>query len=369
MNKIVAFIIILLPPFIYGQTVSVAQSWILPDSISETSGLQFVNNRLITFNDDTDTLLYALDTLGEIVSTVPLKGVSNQDWEDIAQNSEYLFIGDFGNNSSGNRQDLHILRILKSSIIAEPIVDTIFFTYEDQMDYTPMASNTTNFDCEAMIATEDSLYLFTKQWGNLVTTCYSLPLDVGMATAKNKGTFDCNGLITGADYIENDHRLVLCGYSESLQPFLLLFSNFSERHFFQGQTLKVGINLSFHQVEGITALDENNWYISNEAFNYQGVITILPAIHKINLQTLWNVGIENPKPTKGISIRSCEPTNRCLHLSLVEDSQIIVFTEEGRIIYDQSFPAGEHEMSMNPGLVFIRINSNNFDFGQWWMTF
>ncbi len=86
----------------------------------------------------------------------------------------YLYIGDFGNNA-GSRTDLHILRIEKSSLLeGMPAIDTIAFAYEDQTDFTPSNQNTA-FDCEAFIAGTDSLFLFTKNWNNLSTVCYSVP--------------------------------------------------------------------------------------------------------------------------------------------------------------------------------------------------
>jgi hypothetical protein len=41
--------------------------------------------------------------------------VVNKDWEDFTRHT-YFYIGDFGNNVSGNRKDLHILRIEKESL-------------------------------------------------------------------------------------------------------------------------------------------------------------------------------------------------------------------------------------------------------------
>src|SRR5262245_58181650 len=66
----------------------------LPASIRETSGLVFWNGMLWTHNDDGDTALYAIDTTdGHILRRVPIKGVVNNDWEDITQDDDYIYIG------------------------------------------------------------------------------------------------------------------------------------------------------------------------------------------------------------------------------------------------------------------------------------
>jgi hypothetical protein len=62
--------------------------------------------------------------------------VKNTDWEEISQDSSYIYVGDFGNNYQGNRTDLHILRIEKKSfLLNQPIIDTISFSYSNQTDF------------------------------------------------------------------------------------------------------------------------------------------------------------------------------------------------------------------------------------------
>jgi hypothetical protein len=71
--------------------------------LKETSGLTQIDSLLWTSNDDTDTALYAIDKKGVIQNKIQLKNTTNTDWEDIAQDRDYFYIGDFGNNASGNR--------------------------------------------------------------------------------------------------------------------------------------------------------------------------------------------------------------------------------------------------------------------------
>ena len=103
----------------------------LPAAVLETSGLTFIDNNLYTHNDDTDINIYQLNTTtGAILQTLPVRGTSNQDWEDIDKDDEYVYIGDFGNNVRGNRTNLRIIRVDKAGLLAgNPAVNSINFIY------------------------------------------------------------------------------------------------------------------------------------------------------------------------------------------------------------------------------------------------
>jgi hypothetical protein len=205
----------------------------LSNTLSESSGLILWDDYVWTHNDDADTILYGLDSItGEIMVEHPLAGVMNIDWEEISQDEQYIYIGDFGNNGSGNRRDLHILRVEKSSLrtgIAK--IDTIGFSYSDQTDFSDQGSNMTEFDCEAMIVSKDSIYLFTKQWVSAGTSIYSLPKEPGTYKAKYKASQDVQGLVTAACYVESKQLVVLTAYNSSLIPFFYLLYDFPGKEF------------------------------------------------------------------------------------------------------------------------------------------
>ncbi|RZJ63745.1 MAG: T9SS C-terminal target domain-containing protein, partial [Flavobacterium sp.] len=147
-------------------TVSPVTSVNLPEAVKETSGLIKWNGKLYTHNDGADTKLYALDSIsGAVVQSVTIPGVVNKDWEELAQDNSHLYIGDFGNNGNGNRNNLKIIKVSKESVLAgAATTETINFTYSNQTNFTATGGNNTDFDCEAMIVSADSIYLFTKQW-------------------------------------------------------------------------------------------------------------------------------------------------------------------------------------------------------------
>ena len=267
-----------------SELISVLSSWDLPEAMIETSGLIIWDERIWTHNDDTDKNIYAFDTTDvQNYQAYPLTETVNIDWEEISQDNEYVYMGDFGNNVNGNRTDLKILRIEKNSLFENsPVIDTIHFSYSLQTDFSPAGSNNTDFDCEAFIVTSDSIFLFTKEWISQRSSIYSLPKEPGTFVAHYRDLYNVEGLITGATYLENKNLIVLSGYSALLQPFLFLLYDFQSYDFFSGNKRKILLNLPFHQVEGIATEDGLMYFISNEYFSHS-MVTVPQKLHLIDL--------------------------------------------------------------------------------------
>jgi hypothetical protein len=274
--------------------VAPVRSQELSARISSTSGLLFWDGLLWTHNDNDDTRLYGIDTASaEIVREYLLTGVDNTDWEDIDGDGEFIYLGDFGNNASGNRSDLHILRIEKASLLSgDPSIDTIWFSYSDQQDLGPAEPNRTNFDCEACVVSSDRIYLFTKRWLDGMTTLYDLPKQPGTYVARKRASFDIQGLVTGATLLEQERLLVLCGYSGILQPFIYLLYDYPEDDFFSGNKRKVNISLPFLQAEGIATADGLIYYLSNESFVLEPATNTPQQIHRLDLGGLLETYLE-----------------------------------------------------------------------------
>lgn len=252
--------------------------------LKETSGLTQIDSLLWTSNDDTDTALYAIDTTGIIQNKIQLSTATNTDWEEIAQDRDYFYIGDFGNNASGNRRDLHILRVEKKSILQNnPKIDTVAFSYSNQMDFNKTKSNKTNFDCEAFIVSGDRIFLFTKQWKEKRTSVYVIPNIPGNHIAQLKESHNVKGLITSATYLPQKKLLVLAGYSKLLSPFMYLFYDYNASGFFSGNKRKIKIKLPFHQMEGISTQDGLQYYLTNENFNRKPLPQIPQMLHQFDL--------------------------------------------------------------------------------------
>lgn len=252
--------------------------------LKETSSLLLWNSLLWTSNDDRDTTLYGMDITGVIQKEIPLKKITNTEWEDTTQDSLYFYIGDFGNNVYGNRKDLHILRIEKESLLLDvQKIDTLSFSYSDQTDFSKSKSNTTNFDCEAFVVAGDSIYLFTKQWRQKRTSVYALPKTPGNHVAQLKESYNIKGLITGATYVPHKKTIALSGYSKRLSPFIYLLYDYNNSNFFSGNKRKIKIALPFHQVEAIATRDGLHYYLTNENFVRKPIINSPQQLHSFDL--------------------------------------------------------------------------------------
>jgi len=268
---------------------------VLDSLLDGSSTLFFWNNGYWTFNDHNDNCLYLIDSSNaSILNTLCINGLISKDMEEISQDSLYLYFGDIGNNR-GDRQDLHILRISKESVLNQIFaIDTIAFSYEDQTDFTAH-SQATDFDCEAFVVTDDSIYLFTKQWVSTQTTIYSLPKTPGTHIAQHRETYNVNGLITGATYLPDYQLIVLCGYNynrnvkvASLRPFIVLLYDYKDFRFFSGNKRLLNFRSTVKsQVEAIATHNGLDYYITNERLKttVMGIPVNLPAkLKHLNLR-------------------------------------------------------------------------------------
>ena len=301
-------------------TVSSLASWQLDQALTEISGLIHDGGRLLGQQDEIDTRLFELDTLnGNIVQTYSCSGVSNYNWEEIAQDSQYIYIGDFGNNINGNRTDLRIYRVDKSSLNnGNTVVDTIGFSYSDQVNFAPTGINNTDFDCEAFVVTNDSIFLFTKRWISGGTTLYGLPKTPGQHLAMPIDSFNSQGYITGATQLHGTQLVMLCGYNNFLQPFLYLLYDYPNNAFFKGNRRRLGINLPFHQIEGIATRNGLKVYLANEAFS-SSFTSVAQQLHTIDLTMFLNhflnpVTTGQPEYDSNLPALYPNPTNQSITL-------------------------------------------------------
>jgi hypothetical protein len=254
----------------------------LPESVKETSGLLFFNGEIWTINDSgNQPEMYQLDSAnGNVLRTVVVHNAVNTDWESITQDDSNVYIGDFGNNA-GNRTDLRILKIAKTDLL-NPSNDTIgaqyiTFILTDQTNFM-QAYHQTDFDCEAFFYNNDSLHLFSKNWLDLHTKHYVLPVDAGNYTARLAERFNADGLITDAS-INSTGNIVLLGYKKTkgrkYRCFTWLLSDYDGSEYFGGDKRRIELGSALHlgQAEGIVLKNDNTGWISSESI-------ILGCIHK-----------------------------------------------------------------------------------------
>ena len=183
-----------------------------------------------------------LREVGKTSVPVLLKRGPSQSVDDLLMAAEYVM-------SEGN---------------ASVTVDSIRFSFGDQTDFKKKKHDH-DFDCEAMFATEDHLYLLSKGWKTGTTRLYRLPKASGRHVAEVVNGFDSQGLITGADYDREHHVLAIVGYVKSVwKPFMYFIFDFDEA----GQKLSHRRfempQLTGFQTEGICFFDKGKCYLSAE---------------------------------------------------------------------------------------------------------
>jgi hypothetical protein len=198
----------------------------LSKKLDEISGMELLNDStLIAFNDGGNkSEIYLLSLKGEILRTIDVLDTKNNDWEDIARDDEYLYIGDIGNNTNV-RKKLSILKIKIADIIARDEVEAekIKFNYEEQTTYPP-AKDSMYFDAEGMTVINDSIWIFTKDRSEPfqgVSHVYKIPVTPGKYTvaASHRLQIGKSGWwkdgITAADYREG--KLYLLTYNRYIE--------------------------------------------------------------------------------------------------------------------------------------------------------
>ncbi len=302
MKQIVTTIILFFGLLTANSQIAVDLINLQSPALDESSGLLFYNDQIITHNDSGGKAeLYEINpTTGLVTRTVEISNATNVDWEDIAQDASYIYIGDIGNNS-GVRTNLKIYKISKedyNTTNGSVKAEIISYSYADQDDFTPH-TNSTNWDAEGLISYGDQLLVFTKNWGDNTTNVYAIPKTSGSHSAVLVSNYNTGGLITGADSSLDDSVIYLTGYSTSEAPFIYTIHNIPENSLdiFSGNVsakLSDIVTLG-HQVEGIALFEitptSHRLYLSNEKFNASlGPIKItVPAklmLFEIDAQTL-----------------------------------------------------------------------------------
>lgn len=261
-------LIVFIPVWTFAQSLELLTP--LSDTISESSSLLYLNQKLITNNDSGGLPeLYEIDSVsGNVTRTITIVNSSNVDWEALCYDSLYIYIGDFGNNT-GSRTDLKIYRIPQIDFFNSPddavYAETTSFHYADQTDFS-FPRFRTNFDAEAFIALGDSLYIFTKNWGDHRTNIYPVPKLPGDYTLIKTDSIDVQGLVTGAAYIPQNGTIMLSCYTLT-SPFAYYISDFPNNTFSEGALQRIDLHMPpgfSHQIEGVAAINPGLYYLTSE---------------------------------------------------------------------------------------------------------
>lgn len=338
----------------------------LNNEVAEISGILYLNGKLLAHTDSGgENIIYEINsTTGTIERRVTINNATNIDWEDICADERYIYIGDIGNNN-GTRQNLTVYRILISDYenTANTSVDaeTIYYEYQDQTNFSSSVAANKDYDAEALIAYNDSLYIFTKNWHTYECNIYSVAKIPNATAYKSKriDSFNANGLITAADYNPANHDIILSAYNLSggdLSPFsfVIKLSEFTGNNFSGGNIISREVPLALLQapkIEGITFFEENKMFLSSE--EVRTIVTLAPWLGALE----WDGG-DYPVQLENEILLSPNPAHSVLHYSGIGNVTLSIYNTNGQLL-QQTNENTINISTLKKGLLLVRITNLN----------
>ncbi len=303
---------------------------VLPNSLSELSGLGFACQKLWGHNDGGQApVLLGMDAVsGSILDSLPIP-VQQIDWEDACVGPNHLFVGDFGNNN-GQRDSLAVLRIPLQELCQGQVltVDTIAFSYADQQG--PVSDpNAHDRDCESMAFFRDSLLLLTKNRNSSKARWYRLPAIPGQYALFPVDSTELQGQATGMD-VWGDSLLVLVGYAPPLfSPFLVLGFDFGAKFPWQGnwRRLDLGTVFDMGQLESVVFTQAHQLIMGSEAV---GTLNLPPRLYAFSLAPYVSPGLSLNSEQKAEAALRCGAKGSFWHLHSLQKGQLQLFDLSGR---------------------------------------
>jgi uncharacterized protein YjiK len=235
----------------------------LPPALAETSGLYCPSNKKVySINDSGNTpVIYSLSTEGVIVNE-QLIGAKNNDWEAITGDNRFFYIGDIGNNA-GKRQDINVIKLDKAT--NQSSVLKISYS-NNKIENNEHIRH--DFDAEALVITNQNLYLFSKSWQSNKLYIYKVDTNIQEQVLHPiASTEGLPGVVTGVDFNKATNEYIVVGYSVNLlrvfTPFIAVLNN-------KFELTDTIAPQGFQQIEGICISPNGTIWISQERSFLQG---------------------------------------------------------------------------------------------------
>lgn len=186
-----------------------------PEQVEESSGLAQQGELSWTLNDSGDkAAIYALDSKGALLKKVFIRDGHNFDFEEMAQDKDYLYVADIGDNWGG-REKLTIYKLAWVNIAEcenEGLVDAEKITVRLASREKYNHKNSHNYDFEGMAVRNKELWLFSKNRLDGRSELYRFAKQPGSYTIAPSASYAVNGLITSVDIHPETGRVALLGY-------------------------------------------------------------------------------------------------------------------------------------------------------------
>ncbi len=359
MKSTIVVIVLIIGQFrLIAQITDIEEKFVLPSILSESSGIIFFNGKLISHNDSgNENVLYELDTIsGTVTRIITIDNAVNIDWEDITQDDLAIYIGDIGNNN-GNRTDLKIYKIHKDDYVSSNHVNAeiINFNYIDQVDFTSNPNNT-EWDAEAIFSYDTALIILTKNWVSGVTKAYPVPKVSGTYSVSPLATMlSSGGLISGATYNEATDKLLLVGYNAILLPFIWHIEGFSVNDIFSGTNTQIALSsLGFEQIEAITHVAPNRYFMTSESFS----ISSISDVAKLMTFSIDDTTVALEEQLMNDVLTYPNPVKDEFYIDDIRFVSIEIYDFNARLIH-QSFNPKVNVSKFHSGIYIIKINMSD----------
>lgn len=271
-KNVLLLIFLIYSELIFGQDKIVHRKITdLPNNVYESSGIVIQSADKIWTHSDAgyDNRLFLVDSNGQLLRTVIVANVANNDWEDLSFDIDSnLWINDAGNNSNA-RKNLAIYSINKDQLLSKDTVNAdriITFSYSDQTEFPPPNRNM-NFDIEAMFVLRDSVCLITKNRSNPTNgfaKLYVLPAESGNYVAQLVDSFFVDedmtrSRITAADIHLKTNKIAMLTRTQIIE-----FWDYQGFDIFKGTHKRYFFNSRTNQVEALAYLNETTFYMTDE---------------------------------------------------------------------------------------------------------
>lgn len=233
----------------------------LDNSMKETSGLEFFNGHFLTHNDSGgEAALYEFDSKGRLIAIHSVANAKNKDWEDIAQDQDFMYIGDHGNNYA-SREGLKIYKT-KWNGSSFKSIGKIRIRYGQQKNFNKRGMNA--FDAEGLTVAGEKLLLFSKNRNTKNTEVYTISKEPGEYVIYPKSSVAVDALITGADFDPKTQVLGLVGYGFDGTQFIFRVQNFDPEKLNFEAIESAEIPHKGAQIEAIKVIDAQHFWITSE---------------------------------------------------------------------------------------------------------
>ena len=194
----------------------------------------------------------------------------------------------------------------------------------------------------------------------------------GTYIEKKRSTYNIEGLVTGATFLESKRLIVLCGYSYSAdfstipEPFVYLLYDFNKSGFFSGNKRKLSVSLPFHQIEGIATVDGLKYFASNEYFSY---LSISQKLHIFNFTDYLNqylesvTSVEQESETDDNYIVYPVPADNYINVSrknIPDETDYSLINQWGQRVLSGRLPGEGNQINLTDlpsGVYYLKIGS------------